>query len=272
LSVVLAEARVPVTLWPDAVPGQDEAKAPPVFSENTDGGVLRITKVTDPALIVYEANPERRNGAAIIVCPGGGYNLLAADKEGYEVAEWLSQIGYSAFVLHYRVPQQQMGALQDVQRAIRLLRGESEVQSFDADKIGVLGFSAGGSLAALASTRHKDPLYERTGASDSLSARPDFAVLIYPAYLDLGPGNTLTPEIHVDEQTPPMFLFVSADDFHANSSLVMAAALRQKQVPFELHVLPTGGHGYGMRPGNRAAEKWPHLLQSWLEATVLQDE
>ena len=257
-------------LWPDAVPGETAAKAPPVFAPHRQGGVTRISKVTNPALVVYEPSPENRNGAAVIICPGGGYSILAIDHEGYAVADWLSQLGYTAFVLQYRVPQKQLGALQDAQRAIRMVRGMGERWGLDTPQIGVLGFSAGGSLSARASTRYDQVLYEPIDALDGLSARPDFSILIYPAYLDQGVNHALTPELKVDAGSPPMFLFVAADDQFANSSLVMGSALRAAKVSFELHVLPKGGHGYGMRAGHRAAETWPKLCEEWLKVTVLK--
>ncbi|MGJ8655951.1 MAG: alpha/beta hydrolase [Akkermansiaceae bacterium] len=259
-----------VYLWPDKVPGQAEPKAEPVISENNKGNVTRLAKVTNPALVVYEADPKLKNGAAIIICPGGGYNILAVDLEGYEVAEKLSKIGYTTFVLQYRVPQNQLGALQDAQRAIRHVRSTSKQRGIDADKIGIMGFSAGGSLSARASTQHQEILYKPVDQLDNQSARPDFAALIYPAYLDKGPDHSLTPELKLTNKTPPMFLFVAADDRFANSSLVMGAALRQEKIPFELHILPSGGHGFGLRPGKRAAETWPTLLAAWLEQTVMK--
>ena len=269
-STTYSTDREVIKLWPKDVPGQTETKAAPSISKNNKGNTIRIDKVTDPALIVYQANPENRNNSAVIICPGGGYGILAVDKEGYEVAEWLSELGYTAFVLQYRVPQNRKGALQDAQRAIRTVRGMSTKWDIDTDRIGILGFSAGGSLSARASTLYLDADYAPTDSYDSLSARPDFAVLIYPAYLDEGTNHALTPELKVDKNTPPMFIFVAGNDQHANSSLVMAAALREKKVPFELHILPKGGHGFGMRPGNRAAETWPLLCEEWMRLTVLR--
>lgn len=257
-----------IYLWPQQVPGQTEMKAPPVLSTNTTGNTTRIEKVTDPALIVYEANRELHNGAAVIICPGGGYNRLAIDKEGYEVAEWLSSLGYTAFVLQYRVPKNTTGALQDAQRAIRYVRGMASKWSIETNKIGVLGFSAGGSLSARASTQYLEASYDPSDPFDRLSARPDFAALIYPAYLDKGQNHSLTPELKLDKNTPPIFMFVAADDSFANSSLVMGSALRAKKIPFELHILPTGGHGFGMRPGNRAAEAWPKQCEEWMQLTL----
>lgn len=128
-----------------------------------------------------------------------------------------------------------------------------------------MGFSAGGSLSARAATRYGEKLYEPVDETDGLSAKPDFALLIYPAYLDEGKGKSLTPELKVDGETPPMFVFQTADDPFGNSSLVMAGALRDQKVPVELHLLPEGGHGYGLRTGNLAAETWPGLAANWLK-------
>ncbi len=259
-----------ISLWPQAVPGEKDPKSSPIISPNRKGDTTRIAKVTDPTLTIYEPKPENKNGAAIIICPGGGYSILAVDKEGYEVAEWFSELGYTAFVLQYRVPDNRKGALQDAQRAIRYVRATSKHRGIHPDKIGIMGFSAGGSLSARASTQHNLTLYPPNDAWDTQSARPDFSLLIYPAYLDEGAQNTLSPELQIHPDTPPMFLFVAADDKYANSSLVMSSALRTNKVPFELHILPYGRHGYGMRPGSRAAETWPKLCKQWLQLTVLK--
>ncbi|MDA9317230.1 alpha/beta hydrolase [Puniceicoccaceae bacterium] len=265
-----AKDREFIELWHKDVPGQSEAKAASVISKNNRGNVTRIEKVTNPGLIIYEADPKVKNGAAVIICPGGGYSILAVDLEGYEIAEWFSKLGYTAFVLHYRVPKNREGALQDAQRAIRYVRGTCKERRIDASKIGILGFSAGGSLSARASTRHLETLYDPIDQWDQISARPDFAVLIYPAYLDQGPNHSLTPELKITKDTPPMFIFVAANDPYANSSLVMSTSLRTMEIPYELHVLPEGGHGFGMRSGKRAAETWPKLCEEWLKLTVFE--
>lgn len=253
-----------IYLWPNIVPGETEDKKPPIQTDNTTGDVIRISDITDPAIVVYPASSENNNGSGIIVCPGGGYNILAIDKEGYEIAKWLNQHGFSAFVLQYRVPKKQEGALQDVQRAQRIVRSNAKQWGLDPGKLGVMGFSAGGSLSARASTLYNESTYPQVDKKDDLSCRPDFAMLIYPAYLDQGENRGLTPELKVDENTPPTFIFQTADDRLGNSSLVYATALRDAKVPVELHLLPKGGHGYGMRPGNIAAETWPSLAVKWL--------
>ena len=264
-----AYAQETIYLWPGEVPLATKPKAEQVISDNAKRGVTRISEVTNALMEVYKPAKDKANGAAIIICPGGGYNILAIDKEGYEVAQWFSNLGFTTFVLQYRVPRQQEAALMDIQRAIRLVRAQSHKWNLDPARIGVMGFSAGGSLSARASTLFDQQRYPTVDASDSVSARPDFAVLIYPAYLDKGENKTLTPELKVSSSTPPMFMFVAADDNHANSTLVMAAALREAEVPVEAHLYPVGGHGYGLRPGNKAAITWPVLAKKWLNDYVL---
>lgn len=260
-----------IYLWTGKVPGEIKAKHDPVKTSNTSGDVIRLTDVTNPALLVFKPKASLNNGAGVIVCPGGGYEILAIDKEGYEVAEWLNTLGFTAFVLQYRVPNKQKEALYDMQRAIRLVRSKAETWNLNPDKLGVLGFSAGGSLSARVSTGSTEITYEPSDAIDSISCRPNYTALIYPAYLDSGEQRSLTPSMIIDDKTPPMFIFATADDSYSNSALVMATALRDKKIPVELHILATGGHGYGMRPGNIAAETWPMLAETWLKNIVLSN-
>jgi acetyl esterase/lipase len=256
-----------IHLWPGNVPGETAPKKAAVPTSDTSRGVTRLTDVTDPTIQVFKPTG-KGNGAAVVICPGGGYQILAINLEGYEIAKWLNKLGFTAFVLQYRVPKKQEGALQDVQRAIRIVRSQARQWQLDPEKIGVMGFSAGGSLSARISTLYNKDSYTKIDAADEVSAKPAFALLIYPAYLDQGTNNTLTPELAVDAQTPPMFLFATADDTYGNSALVMAGALRNAKVPVELHFYAHGGHGYGLRPGNSAADVWPALAQKWLEKTV----
>jgi len=261
----IAQQHPVIHLWPGAVPGESGAKHAAVPTADSSRNVIRLTDVTDPILTVYTPKAGAPNlHTAIVVCPGGGYSILAINLEGYEIAQWLCGQGYTAFVLQYRVPQKEKGALQDVQRAIRLVRSRAREWQLDTH-VGVLGFSAGGSLGARAATLYEQHNYMPEDEADALSCRPDFAVLIYPAYLDNGPHRTLTPELAVNGKTPPMFLFATADDPYGNSALVMAGALRDAKVPVELHFLALGGHGYGLRQGNIAAETWPGLLEKWLK-------
>lgn len=255
-------------LWPSAVPGESLPKNPSKMDNDPRDKVLRVTEVTDPTLTVFEPKSSNKNGAGIIICPGGGYQILALDKEGFEIAQWLNQLGFTAFVLEYRVPEKQEGALMDLQRALRLVRSQADKWNLKSDKIGVMGFSAGASLAARASTNFNKKTYEAVDKMDEVSCRPDYTLLIYPAYLDRGENRSITPELTVEKSTPPMFIFATSDDPYANSALVMAITLRDAQVPLELHVLPFGGHGYGLRKGSEAAESWPLLAENWLKKVV----
>ncbi len=261
-----------IYLWPEEVPFETKLKADPVLAADEDDNVIRIAEVTNPSVLVYEPDPAKRNGAGIIICPGGGYHILAINLEGYEIAEWLRSRGYTVFVLQYRVPNNQTGALADAQRAVRIVRSRANEWSLNPNQLGVLGFSAGGSLTARLSTLYEQTNYKAVDNADSLSCRPDFSMLIYPAYLDKGEDRSLTPELLVNAETPPMFIFATADDPYANSALVMAAALRDQKVAVELHLLADGGHGYGIRTGNAAAETWPKLAETWLIKALSNEE
>lgn len=223
--------------------------------------VTKLTEVTNPSMDVFKPNASVDNGIGIIICPGGGYNILAVDLEGDEIAQWLTTLGYTAYVIQYRVPNNQKGALNDLQRAIKIIRSNSK---FNHAQLGIIGFSAGGNLCARASVSHSKDSYSGIDEIDSISSRPDFTLLIYPAYLDQGMYYSLSPDLVFDKNTPPMFVFGTEDDPHFNSSLTMAEALEKSKTPFEFHTLQKGGHGYGLRQGNKAAEIWPILAQAWL--------
>ena len=250
-----------IHLWNKEVPNEEYAKSLAQIGTDKSKSFIRIRKVTDPCLVVYEA--KKKNNIGVIVCPGGAYNILAIDKEGYEVAEWLNSLGYTAFVLQYSVPKKQTEALMDIQRAIRVVRAKATDYGIDTEKIGVLGFSAGGNLCARACTRFEEKLYPVQDKMDSLSCKPNFGVLIYPAYLDKGNNNSISPDLNISKNTPPFFIFGTADDRFGNSALVMTQALRHHHIPVTLHFLAYGGHGYGLREGNNAAETWPMLLETW---------
>ena len=253
-----------ILLWGDTVPAQTGFQQDAVISENHSGDVLRIAEVTRPLIEAYTPNGEADKGIAVLVCPGGGYNILALDKEGREVAQWLTDLGYHAFVLQYRVPKNRGGAFMDVQRAIRLLRSLGVQYGFADWKVGVMGFSAGGHLSARAATAFHEISYAPMDDMDQFSARPDFAALIYPAYLDDGPERALSEDIQPTGMLPPIFIFGTADDGFGNDAIVMAQSLRDQKQKLEFHLLASGGHGYGLRPGNPAAEAWPGLLAKWL--------
>ncbi len=263
-----SQTRDTIFLWPNNVPDQISPKHPAVVKKGANDNVIRLTDITNPSLTVFKPENANASHSAVIVCPGGGYNILAIDKEGYEIANWLNGLGYTAFVLQYRVPNKRLGALQDIQRAIRMVRSKADAFNLDPQKIGIMGFSAGGHLSALASTSYENDSYFKLDELDALSSRPNFTALIYPAYLDNGIKKTISPEIKIDQNSPPCFVFSTADDKFGNSALVMSGVLRDKKVPVELHMLNSGGHGYGLRKGNTAAETWPKLMEKWLNSIL----
>lgn len=248
-----------VEIWPKDIPGGGEKKEV-VWKERPNDG-KSFFEVSSPTLEHFLPEPSKSNGKAVVVCPGGGYQMLAYEKEGQEVAQWLSRLGFNAYVLAYRVPNNRLGALQDIQRAIRLVRRTGATQ------VGVIGFSAGASLSCRACTRWNEPAYEAMpkDKADSLSCRPDFGILIYPAYLDEGENHTLTPELTVTKDTPPLFVFGTEDDVHYSgpSTPVILEAMQKAGAPIEVHYLTRGGHGYGMRRG--AGLIWPALAEQWLK-------
>ncbi len=247
-------------IWLKTVPGIDkkERKDPEWKVRENDGAA--IYKVTNPTLEAFTPISGTSNGKAIIVCPGGAYAMLAYQKEGQEIAQWLARQGYNAYVLAYRVPNNRTGALQDIQRAIRAVRSQG------AETVGVIGFSAGASLACRAATNWRTPAYDVVDKKiDTLSCRPDFGLLIYPAYLDEGEGGTLSPDLAVDSETPPLFVFGTEDDvkYSGPSCKTILKAMQEANAPIEMHYLTKGGHGYGMRSG--AGLIWPALAEQWLK-------
>jgi len=268
MNQVQAQQLQEIHIWPGHVPNENKLKA--VSKKVSEGTIIKVTEVTDPILQVFPApvaaGAAVRPGPAVIICPGGGYSVLALDLEGTEIAAWLNSQGISAFVLQYRVPQKRDGALQDAQRAIRIVRSRAKEFNLNPDEIGIMGFSAGASLSARLNSRYNDALYTPLDHADAVSAKPDFCVLIYPAYLDSGSNNTLAPELKLQPDNSPVFIFQTSDDPYGNSALVMASALRQAKVPVELHLYAEGGHGYGLRSGKAVSQIWPALLADWLKA------
>jgi acetyl esterase/lipase len=262
---------IEINVWPDQAP--DEVGQIGEETHNKRAGenpsTLRISNVTKPTLSYFPAAVETANGTAVLVCPGGGLNILAWDKEGTEVAEWLNSLGVTAFVLKYRVPARQknerwLHALQDCQRAMSLLR--TKVNDFDTkiERIGILGFSAGGFLSAMTSTSFNDRQYAPIDKVDEAKSRPDFAVLVYPAYL-VNKENKLESHVKVTDKTPPMFFAHAWDDrVRPESSLQLFTALRQRKIPAELHIFDAGGHGFGLRKSDSPASHWPELCGRWM--------
>lgn len=243
------------------MPNGNTVKRKSLQETDTICNVKKLTEVTNPSIVVFKPKESVDNGIGIIICPGGGYNILAIDLEGYEIAQWLNKLGYTAYVIQYRVPNNQKGALNDLQRAIKIIRSNSK---FNHTQLGIIGFSAGGNLCARASISPVIESYVKIDEIDSISSRPDFTLLIYPAYLDQGMHNSLSTDLNFDKNTPPNFIFGTNDDPHFNSTVIIAKALKESKASFELHTFQEGGHGYGLRQGNNAATTWPILAEAWL--------
>ncbi len=266
-----------IKLWPAIAPGEVEgAIGPEEFRQPKPDSkdVLRIANVSTPMLTLYRADPAKSSGSAVVVCPGGGYNILAYEHEGTQVCEWLNELGISAVLLKYRVPRRKSrlpyeAPLQDIQRTFGLVRQNANQWNIDPAKVGVLGFSAGGNLAMMSLTSFKKRGYSPIDAADKLSCRPDFGILIYPAYLvDRKKRDTLSPEIQITSETPPCF-FVHTGDDHvpAEGSVLAYLALEKAGVEGnELHVYPFGGHGYGMRKLGTPVSQWPTRAASWMKS------
>lgn len=249
MSVVVIAKPPEIPIWDGDMPGVG-ASEPESVSPNKSGDVIRLTNVSVPTLRFYPAKHGSEPAPVVIVCPGGGYNILAYDKEGTEIAEWFNSIGVSAAVLKYRVPKNREGALADAQRAVRMVRENAKKWKIDPQRVGMLGFSAGGHL---------------TASCSNSADRPNFTVLVYPAYLFQKGGIELTEDIQLDENTPPAFVLQTLDDKnHYRSALAYATALDANGTPIELHLFAKGGHGYGLRPSERPVSKWPELVEAWM--------
>lgn len=279
-----------LNLWPATPPGP---------AAKTDGAERDLTKpedkliagckiiklghVSTPQMHVYLPEKEKANGGAVLICPGGGFSILAWDLEGTEVAEWLNSIGFAAVVVKYRVPTREhgdtlneqgkaplkaVGPVMDAQRAMSLTRSHAAEWGIDPQRIGIMGFSAGGETAGLTALLRDQRLYTKLDTADDHSCAPNFALPIYPGgFYDKETGS-LKPYLKVTKDTPPMF-FVMAQDDRVNSlnCTVLYTALTQEKVPAELHLFPHGGHGYGLRPTEDPVTRWAQLAEQWLKNT-----
>lgn len=284
---VIAQPQL-LKVWPDGVPG---AVSNPQYTEETikiETGADRILRIVEPTIAVYRPTRVKANGTAVVVCPGGGYVRLAMDHEGTQIATWLNDAGITCVLLKYRMPSDSVmvdktiGPLQDVQEAIRITRRHAAAWHLDPHRIGVMGFSAGGHLAASASTRFGEKVY----ASDTTSARPDFSILMYPV-ISMQAGVTHTGsrknllgndpdqqrvdhasnELRVTTETPIAFLVHSTDDgvVPVENSLRYLQALKKNGVDGEMHIFERGGHGYGLATSRTTTERgWPPLCLAWL--------
>ncbi|NCT94909.1 MAG: alpha/beta hydrolase [Chitinophagaceae bacterium] len=277
-----------IPLYSGTVPGSIPSAIPERYFVNPDDGVTLVTDVQKPMLYIH--SPAKPNGTAVLICPGGGYFALAMDHEGHQLAKWFNQRGITAFVLKSRLPnaalmtEPHMRPLQDAQQAMRLIRSNARGWRVVPDKIGIMGFSAGGHLAATVGTHFKEQVGEMTDAT--VSVRPDFMILaypmisfmpaIYPPEWDnrlLGPKPSeeriryFSNELHVTAETPPSFLLLAGDDFLSpQNSIVFYTALQQHKVPAELHIYEKGGHGFSLSKKQRGhVENWDQELDAWLK-------
>lgn len=276
---VSADAIGPINLWPGVAPGDPAAmEAEKDTTKPTDNLIagkplIRLGNVSQPTITVYRPPADKDTGAAVLVCPGGGYNILALDLEGTEVCEWLNSVGVTGVLLKYRVPKRpgreaHAAPLQDAQRAMGLVRHRAKEFGVDPRRIGVLGFSAGAHLSAALSTNYRERTYPAVDDADRADCRPDFTVLIYPAYLTIKEENDkLNPGLPVTTNTPPTFITITEDDpVRVENALFYTLYLKQAKVPVELHLYPVGGHGYGLRRTEQTVTTWPDRLADWLKA------
>jgi acetyl esterase/lipase len=268
---------VTLPLWPGTPPGA-KTNLPSEVNVNGDGTkqmagrpYIRLTNVSTPTLTVYKPTA-KNSGAAIVVFPGGGYQILSVDLEGTEVCDWLNQIGITCVLVKYRVPDsgpypKSYAALQDAQRTMGLVREHAAEWGVDPHRIGVMGFSAGAHLSAALSTHYDRRLYDAADEADKLSCKPDFAVVMYPGYLALANDNfSANPDVHPTADTPPTFILQAEDDYtaHVENAVVYFMELKNLNVPAELHIYAQGGHGFGLRPRDLPIMGWPKLVETWL--------
>src|SRR5437868_847843 len=232
-----------------------------------------VTNVSRPTLTVYRPAKAKDTGTAVLICPGGGYWNLYWELEGEDVAAWLNSLGVTGVVLKYRVPRRPehpKHPLQDAQRAVSLVRARAKEWGIDANRVGMLGFSAGGHLTAVTETNFDRRAYESVDDADRVSCRPDFAVVIYPGGVVARDTGQLTPDVRVTKETPPTFIAQAGDDrVGVENSVLLYLALKKAGVPAELHVYATGGHGFGLRPSKNPASQWPKRCEEWLRSQKL---
>jgi acetyl esterase/lipase len=261
---VLADDTKPATttidVWPQGeMPGQ---AATETEQDNPANNVHRITNVSRPTLSLFPAPKKGGRAPAMIVCPGGGYSYVSFDKEGTEIATWLNANGFTALVLKYRVPNNREGALQDLQRALSLVRTHAAEWNIDRKRLGVIGFSAGGNLGAKASTLFAERTYRTIDGVDRESCRPDFVVLVYPAYLDK--DGKVAPDLNLKAKIPPTLIISTEDDKnYVAGCKLYHAALDTAKVPNAFLLYATGGHGYGLR-SDKEVRVWPQAALDWL--------
>ncbi|HVJ46393.1 MAG TPA: alpha/beta hydrolase [Luteolibacter sp.] len=266
-----------VKLWPNGAPEPEgfvkpaEREIPPKDEKD----VKRVTDVTDPTISIYK--PEKPNGTAVIVAPGGGYNILAIQHEGTQVCEWLNTMGVTGVLLKYRVPdrkgtKQGEIPLQDAQRAMGIVRHRAAEWGIKPDKIGFLGFSAGGHLCVMTTLHANERTYQRDAALEAEDATPNFSIPVYPAYLTQKDGFELKPEMKVTPQSPPVCLVHAHDDrITPAGSALLYLEYKKLNLPAELHIYVKGGHGYGMKKSGQPVNSWPDRVGEWMKSSGLLD-
>ncbi len=267
-----------IPIWPGVAPDVQSVPGPETLTPGA------VTNVTRPTMTVYAPNA-KNTGVAVVVFPGGGFQMLAIDLEGTEVCDWLASKGVTCVLLKYRVPSApyvwrcdcrphnrslSTPSLEDAQRTLRLVRSHAAEWRIDPHKVGVIGFSAGGYLVAEVSTHFETRLYAPVDAADQESSRPDFAIAIYPGHLALSENSiALNPNIksHITPQSPPTFLLQNEDDHvdRIEDALSYYMGLKAANVPVELHAYAQGGHAFGLRPSKLPVSGWPPLVETWLK-------
>jgi acetyl esterase/lipase len=272
-----------VDLWPGKAPDEPGTIGPEkVFMspkltkkqvEVTEPTRL-VTNVTKPTLTIYRPAKDKDTGAAVLICPGGGYWNLFWQLEGEEVAAWLNSLGVTGIILKYRVPRRPGDVkgeparrpLQDAQRAVSLVRSKAEEWGIDPKRIGMVGFSAGGHLAIATATSFEKRTYEPIDAIDKVSCRPDFAILAYSGYLKAKDKEELAPGLRIPSGTPPIFLVHGGADIISDPahSVVMYRALQRAGIPAELHIYATAAHDFGVRKSDHPCSTWTESCARWL--------
>lgn len=262
-----------IDVWNGPPPGETVLTAGETLARRPDENppATRISRITRPQLEVYEPAADKQTGAAIVILPGGGFNYVVTDKEGSEAAPWLNRLGITVFVLRYRTKDESNLPLwkrpvQDAQRTVSLLRAKAADWKLDPRRIGLMGLSSGGQVAAIATARGDERIYREVDEIDRQSCRPDFALLIYPWNLWDTKSQTLMEEARPGAGYPPTFIVHTHDDKSSSlGSLAVYMALKQHDVPAELHIYRNGGHGYGFRPvTGSVVHSWPQRAEEWM--------
>ena len=233
-----------------------------------------VTNVTKPTLTIYRPARGKDTGTAVLICPGGGYHNLGWDVEGEEIAAWLNTLGVTGIILKYRCPRRPgdtkgeppLGPLKDAQRAVSLVRSKAKEWNIDPAKIGMVGFSAGGHLVGATATSFDKRTYDAIDAVDQVSCRPDFGIMAYSGYLKQKDKDEVSADLHLSKQTPPLFLVHATDDpiSNAEHSVIFYLAAKRVNVPVELHLYASGGHGFGVRPVDHPCAAWTGTCAAWM--------